>query len=118
MLPHATQPGRPIEVCKTELQAFTLVFENPSGRISVSPNRTAIPAGRDGEGAVKRDLLGFRVLSFLSRFLLVVCLSMFYAVLPAAAQSDSNDNKSKDEGKREEVKDIKKDAGRKDNTGT
>src|SRR6266550_3678782 len=118
MLPHVPQPGRPIELCNTELQTFTLVFENPSGRISVSLNRTAIPAGRDGEGAVKRDLLGFRVLSFLFRFLLVVYLSMFYAVLPAAAQSDSNENKSKDEGKREEVKEIKKDDVRKDTPGT
>ena len=104
MLPHAPERGRPIELCNTEQQAFALVFGNPSGRISVSLNRTAIPAGRDGEGAVKRDLLGFRVLSFLFRFLLVVCLSMFYAARPAAAQSDSNENKSKDEGKREEVK--------------
>src|SRR6202521_3853853 len=118
MLPHATQPGRPIELCNTEQQAFTLVFENLSGRISVSLNRTAIPAGRDGEGAVKRDLLCVRFLSFLSGFLLVVCLSMFYAVLPAAAQSDSNENKSKDEGKREEVKEIKKDDLRKDTPGT
>ena len=54
MLPHATQSGRPIELCNTEQRAFALVFENPSGRISVSLNRTAIPAGRDGEGAVKR----------------------------------------------------------------
>jgi len=67
---------------------------------------------------VKRDLLGFRVLSFLFRFLLVVCLSMFYAALPAAAQSDSNENKSKDEGKREEVKEAKKDDVRKDTPGT
>src|SRR5947207_5575162 len=115
MLPHVPQPGRPTELCNTEQQAFALVFDNPSGRISVSLNRTAIPAGRDGEGAVKRDLLGFRVLSFLFRFLLVVYLSMFYAVLPAAAQSDSNENKSKDEGKREEVK---KDDVRKDTQGT
>src|SRR5437879_8793386 len=109
MLPHATQPGLPIELCNTELQAFTLVFENPSGRISVSLNRTAIPAGRDGEGAVKRDLLGFRVLSFLFRFLLVVYLSMFYAVLPPAAQSDSNEKKYNDDAKREEVTELKKD---------
>src|ERR1700726_3927053 len=118
MLPHAAQPGRPIELCNTEQRAFALVFENPSGRISVSLNRTAIPAGRDGEGAVKRDLPGVRVLSFLFRFLLVVCLSMFCAVLPAAAQSDSNENKSKDEGKREEAKEIKKDDIRKDTPGT
>jgi len=118
MLAHATQSGRPIELCNTEQRAFALVFENPSGRISVSLNRTAIPAGRDGEGAVKRDLLGVRVLSFLFRFLLLVCLSMFCAVLPAAAQSDANENKSKDEGKREEAKEIKKDDIRKDTPGT
>src|SRR6202165_6161396 len=70
MLPHATQPGRPIELCNTEQQAFTLVFENLSGRISVSLNRTAIPAGRDAEGAVKRGLPGFCVFFFFSRFLL------------------------------------------------
>src|SRR5437588_12894327 len=99
MLPPVPQPGRPTELCNTEQQAFALVFENPSGRISVSLNRTAIPAGRDGEGAVKRDLLGFRVLSFLLRFLLVVCLSMFYAALPAAALSASKDNTSKDDDK-------------------
>jgi len=39
-------------------------------------------------------------------------------LLPAAAQSDSNENKSKDEGKREEAKEIKKDDIRKDTPGT
>src|SRR5882672_4608421 len=118
MLPHATPSGRPMNMCNIERQAIALVFEKPSGRIYGSANRAAIPAGRDREGAVKRDLLGFRVLSFLFRFLLVVCLSMFYAVLPAAAQSDANENKSKDEGKREEAKEIKKDDVRKDTLGT
>jgi len=33
---------------------------------------------------------------------------MFYAVLPAAAQSDSNENKSKDEGKREKPRKSRK----------
>src|SRR2546427_7892933 len=87
MLPHAPQPGRRIELCNTEQQAFALVFENPSGRISVSLNRTAIPAGRDGEGAVKRDLLGFRVVSFLFRFLLVVYRSEEHT---SELQSQSN----------------------------
>ena len=69
-------------------------------------------AACDTNGKVRRD--GVHP----TGFLLVVYLSMFYAVLPAAAQSDSNENKSKDEGKREEVKEIKKDDVRKDTPGT
>ena len=101
-----------------EHQAIALVFEKPSGSIYGSANRAAIPAGRDREGAVKRDLLGFRVLSFSSRLLLIVCLFLLHAALPAAAQSTSNENKPKDEGKREEAKEVKKDDVRKDSAGT
>jgi hypothetical protein len=66
---------------------------------------------------VKRDLLGFRVLSFSVRILLMVCLFVLYAEPPASAQSISNENKSKDEGKREEIKEFKKDDVRKDTAG-
>ena len=118
MLPHVTQPGRSISLFNSEHPAIALVFENPSGRISVSPNRAAIPVGRDDGGAVKRDLPGFRVLSFSSQVLLLVCLFVLLAVLPAAAQSTSNENKPKDEAKREEVKEVKKDDLRKDTAGT
>jgi Ca-activated chloride channel family protein len=114
MLPHATGSGRPIKLFDSEHQAITLVFGKPSGRIAISPNRAAIPAGRDDGGAVKRDLPGFRVLSFSVRILLMVCLF----VLPAAAQSSSDENKPKDEVKREEVKEVKKDDVRKDTAGT
>jgi Ca-activated chloride channel homolog len=118
MLPHVIQPGRSISLFNSEHPAIALVFENPSGRISVSPNRAAIPVGRDDGGAVKRDLPGFRVLSFSSQVLLLVCLFVLLAVLPAAAQSTSNENKPKDEAKREEVKEVKKDDLRKDTAGT
>jgi Ca-activated chloride channel homolog len=118
MLPHVIQTGRSISLFNSEHPAIALVFENPSGRISVSPNRAAIPVGRDDGGAVKRDLPGFRVLSFSSQVLLLVCLFVLLAVLPAAAQSTSNENKPKDEAKREEVKEVKKDDLRKDTAGT
>jgi Ca-activated chloride channel family protein len=118
MLPHATGSGRPIKLFDSEHQAITLVFGKPSGRIAISPNRAAIPAGRDDGGAVKRDLPGFRVLSFPVRILLMVCLFVLYAALPAAAQSSSDENKPKEEVKREEVKEVKKDDVRKDTAGT
>src|SRR6267142_238760 len=113
MLPHDTPSGRPMKMSKIEHQAIALVLEKPSGRIYRSTNRAATPAGRDGEGAVKRDLPGFRVLSFSFHVLLIVCLFLLHAALPAAAQSTSNENKSKDEGKREEAKEVKKDDVRK-----
>ena len=118
MLPHDTPSGRPMKMSKIEHQAIALVLEKPSGRIYCSTNRAATPAGRDGEGAVKRDLPGFRVLSFSFHVLLIVCLFLLHAALPAAAQSTSNENKSKDEGKREEAKEVKKDDVRKDTAGT
>jgi len=117
MLPHVTRPGRSVSLFNSEHPAIALVFENPSGRISVSPNRAAIPVGRDDGGAVKRDLPGFRVLFFSLEVLLLVCLFVLLAVLPAAAQSTSNENKPKDEAKREEVKEVKKDDLRKDTAG-
>ncbi len=115
MLPHATQYGRPIKLFDSEHQAFALVFGKAGGKITTSPNRAAIPVGRDDEGAVKRDSSGFRVLSSLFHVLLIVCLLVLGGVLPAAAQSTSDENKPKDEAKREEVK---KDDVRKDSPGT
>jgi Ca-activated chloride channel family protein len=118
MLPHANRIVRPIQLFNSEHQAIALVFENLSGRISVSPNRAAIPVGRDDGGAVRRDLSGFRVPTFLGQVLLVVCLFALQAVLPAAAQSPTDENKPKDEAKREELKEVKKDDVRKDSAGT
>jgi Ca-activated chloride channel family protein len=118
MLSHAIQFSRPIELSNIEHQAIALVFENQSGRIPVSPNRAAIPGGRDDGGAVKRDLPRFRVLSFSVHLLLIVCLLLLLAVLPAAGQSGPDENKPKDEAKREEVKEVKKDDVRKDSPGT
>jgi len=118
MLPHANCSVRPIKLFNNEHQAIALVFRKPSDRISGSPNRAAIPVGRDEGGAVKRDLPGFRVLSFSLQVLLIVCLSVLQAALPAAAQSTSDENKPKDEAKREEVKEVKKDDVRKDTAGT
>jgi Ca-activated chloride channel homolog len=118
MLSHAIQPGWSIKLFNIEHRAITLVFENPSGRIPVSANRAAILAGRDDGGAVKRDLPGFRVLSFLVHLLLVVCLLSLLAVLPAVAQTTSDEDKPKDETKREEVKEVKKDDVRKNTLGT
>jgi Ca-activated chloride channel family protein len=118
MLPHATCSGRPIKLFDSEHQAITLVFGKPSGRIPVSLNRAAIPVGRDDGGAVKRDLPDFRVLSFSFHVLLIVCLFVLHAVLPAAAQSTSGENKPKDEAKRVEVKEVKNDDVRKDTAGT
>ncbi len=118
MLSHAMQSSRPIELSNSEHQSIALVFENQSGRIRVSPNRAAIPGGRDDGGAVKRDLPRFRVLSFSVHLLLIVCLLLLLAVLPAAGQSGPDENKPKDEAKREEVKEVKKDDVRKDSPGT
>jgi Ca-activated chloride channel family protein len=117
MLPQATCSVRSINLFNSEHQAIALVFENPSGRISVSPNRAAIPVGRDDGGAVKRDLPGFRVLCFSFQVLLIVCLFVSQAVLPAAAQSSADENKPKDEAKREEVKEVKKDDVRRNTAG-
>jgi Ca-activated chloride channel family protein len=118
MLPHANRIVLAIQLFNSEHQAFALVFENLSGRISVSPNRAAIPVGRDDGGAVRRDLPGFRVPTFLGQVLLVVCLFALQAVLPARAQSPTDENKPKDEAKREELKEVKKDDVRKDSAGT
>ncbi len=109
---------RPIKLFDSEHQAIALVFGKPSGRISVSRNRAAIPVGRDDGGAVKRDIPGFRVLSFSLQVSLTVCLFVLQAVLPAAAQSPSDENKPKDELKRYELKEVKKDDVRKDTAGT
>ena len=117
MLPHANRFVRPSELFDSEHQAIALVFRKPSGRISVSPNRAAIPVGRDDGGAVRRDLPGFRVPTFLGQVLLVVCMFALQAVLPAAAQSPTDENKPKDEPKREELKEVKKDDVRKDSAG-
>src|SRR5258708_4551222 len=118
MLPQATCFVRPIELFDSAHQAIALVFGKPMDRISVSPDRAAIPVGRDDGGAVKRDLPGFRVPTFLGQVLLVVCLFALQAVIPAAAQSPTDENKPKDEAKREELKEVKKDDVRKDSAGT
>jgi Ca-activated chloride channel homolog len=118
MLAHASHSSGSIRVFNIEHQAIALVFEKASGRIALSTNRAAIPASRDDGGAVKRDLPGFRVLSFSIHLLLMVCLLLLFAVLPAAGQSTSDENKPKDEAKREEVKEVRKDDVRKDTAGT
>jgi Ca-activated chloride channel family protein len=120
MLSHAIQPGRPIKLFDSEHQVIALVFDNPNGRIALSPSRAAVPAGRDDGGAVKRDLPGFRVLFSLFRFPLIVCLLTSPAVLPSSAQSTSDESKPKEEAKREEVnrEEVKKDDVRKDSRGT
>ena len=118
MLPHASKLCGPIKLFDFEHQSIALVFGRLSGRIPVSPNRAAIPAGRDDEGAVKRDLPGFRVLSFSVHAVLVVCLLALHVALPAAGQSTSDENKPKDDAKREEVKEVRKDDVRKDTPGT
>jgi len=115
MLPHVTQSHGFINLFNIEHKAIALVFGNPSGRIPVSPNRAAIPVGRDDGGAVKRDLPGFRVLSFSFQLLLIVCLLVLLFALPAAAQSSADENKPKDEVKRDEVR---KDDVRKNTVGT
>src|SRR6266478_6702611 len=102
MLPHANRFVRPIELFDSEHQAIALVFRKPSGRITFSPNRAAIPVGRDDGGAVKRDLPGFRVLSFAFQVLLFVCLFGLQAVAPASAQSSADENKPKDDARRED----------------
>src|SRR5882724_10865448 len=109
MLPHARHSVRPIKLFNSEHPAIALVFGNPSGRIPISPNRAAIPVGRDDGGAVKRDLPGFRVLSFAFQVLLFVCLWGFQALAPASAQSSADENKPKDDARREDVKGIKDD---------
>ena len=85
MLPHASHSVRPIKLFNNEHPAIALVFENPSDRIRSSPNRAAIPVGRGDGGAVKRDLPGFRVLTFSLQVSLFVCLLAFESALPAAA---------------------------------
>ncbi|PYU62913.1 MAG: VWA domain-containing protein [Acidobacteria bacterium] len=67
---------------------------------------------------MKRDLPGFRVLLFSFHVLLMVCLLALPAVVPAAAQSSSDESKPKEEAKREEVKEVKQDDVRKDTPGT
>src|SRR5260370_39540183 len=117
-LPYATCSVRPSKLFDSEHQAIALVFGKPSDRIPSSPNRAAIPVGRDDEDAVRRDIPGFRVLSFSLQVSLTVCLFVLQAVLPAAAQSPSDENKPKDELKRFELKEVKKDDVRKDTAGT
>jgi Ca-activated chloride channel homolog len=118
MLPHASHPCGTIRLFDIKHQAIALVFGRPSGRIVLSPNHAAILAGQDDGGAVKRDLPGFRVLPSSVHLPLIVCLLLLAAVLPAAGQSSSDENKPKDEVKREEVKEVKKDDVRKDSPGT
>ncbi len=109
MLTHATPSVRSSKLFNTEHAAIVLVFVKPSGRIAVSPNRAAIPVGRDDGGAVKRDLPGFRVLAVVFQVLLFVCLFGLQSVAPASAQSSADENKPKDDARREDVKGIKDD---------
>jgi Ca-activated chloride channel family protein len=146
MLPHATSLVACIALFNSAHQSIVLVFAKPSGRIPESPNRAAIPGARDDGGAVERDqqstalrspcslavirspggLIGLRsrlgktrVLALSFRVLLVVCLFALQAVLPAVAQSPSDENKPKEEGKKDDSKkdDAKKDDVRKDSPG-
>jgi Ca-activated chloride channel family protein len=111
MLPHATRSGRRMQLFDTAQHVIELVFGMPSDRIPVSASRAAVPVGRDVEGAVKRDVPGFRVLNLSFRILLLVCLFALQGVLRSAAQSTSDENKPRDETKREEVKkdDVRRD---------
>jgi Ca-activated chloride channel family protein len=106
MLPHATRSARPIQLFNTEHHAIALVFDNPSDRIRSSPSRAAIPVARDDGGAVKRDLPGFRVQSFLPQVSLFVCLIGLQATLPAAAQSPAEEIKPKEATPQSEVKQV------------
>src|ERR1700716_4358753 len=120
MLPHAARCGRPIELLNTAQQGIELVFGKPSGRIPVSLSRAAVPVGRDVEGAVKRDLPGFRVLILSFRILLLVCLFSVEAAFSSAAQSTSDENKPRDEAKpKDEAKreEVRKDDVRRDTAG-
>src|SRR5258708_850183 len=118
MLPHARHSVRPIKLFNSEHPAIALVFGNPSGRIAVSPNRAAVPVGRDDGGAVKRDLPGFRVLSFLLQVSLFVCLLALQSALPAAAQSSAEETKPKDTAPQGEVKQVNIGDVRKDTVST
>src|SRR5882724_10072256 len=111
MLPHAARSGRRMQLFDTAQQGIELVFGMPSDRIPVSASRAVVPVGRDVEGAVKRELTGFRVLNLSSRILLLVCLFVLQGALRSAAQSTSDENKPRDETKREEVKkdDVRRD---------
>src|SRR6267143_5597798 len=111
MLPHAARSGRPSKLFDTAQQGIELVFGKPSGRIPVSVSRAAVPVGRDVGVAVKRDLPGVRVLIPSFRVLLLVCLCALQAAFSSAAQSTSDENKPRDEGKREEAKkdDVRRD---------
>ena len=113
MLPHDNRSRRPIEVIHSKHQAFALVFAIHGDRILVSPNRAAIPAGRDVGDAVKRDLvLTFegsrfefsRVLYHLFCILLIVCLIAAQSLLVCLAQSPADEDKSKNDAKKEELK--------------
>jgi len=100
-----------MQLFDTAQQGIELVFGMPSDRIPVSASRAVVPVGRDVEGAVKRELTGFRVLNLSSRILLLVCLFVLQGALRSAAQSTSDENKPRDETKREEVKkdDVRRD---------
>jgi len=116
MLPHGTPSLSSIQLFNWEHPAIALVFALPSDRITISPNRAAIPeVARDVGGAVKRDLPGFRVLCFSLQLLLVVCL---LAVVPASAQSPTDPAKPKDEAQQSPVKPIKMDDVRKNTVAT
>ncbi len=66
---------------------------------------------------MKRDLPGFRI-PFPYQVILFLGVLVLFSILPAAAQSASDENKSKDEARREDVPAIKKDDVRKNTAGT
>jgi Ca-activated chloride channel family protein len=113
MVSHAIRSGRPIQMCDFAHPRIALVFGKTSVRIPGSPNRAAVLGIQDDGGAVKCDLqvAVFRSRSELARLLiyslrivLVVCLFGCHAVSPAAAQSLSEENKSRDAAKQDVAK--------------
>jgi Ca-activated chloride channel family protein len=118
MLPYASHSVRPIKLSNSEHPSIALVFENPSDSICSSPSRAAIPVGRDDGGAVKRDLPGFRVLTFSLQVSLLVCLLALQSALPAAAQSSAEEIKPKDNPQPGEVKPVTIGDVRKDTVST
>ena len=117
MLPHAPRSVRPIQLSTSEQQAITLVFDNVSDRIRGSPNRAAIPVGRDDGGAVKRDSPSFRVQSFSLKVSLFVCLVALPAI-PSAAQSSAEEIKPKDNSQQSDLKQVNIGDVRKDTLST
>jgi Ca-activated chloride channel family protein len=114
MLTHAVTSSPSSKLFNWVHPGIVLVFDNPSGRISASPSRAAVPEGRDDGGAVKRDLPDFRVLPYACQVLLLVCLLVFQAACPAAAQSSADEIKPKETAQPDGMKSVKMDDVRRD----